>query len=449
MRSKTKNINIDSNNLILKVKNIATKLIVNNSKTQRKKLLKGGAQVKLYKDKKAAILEALISSKELVSLLKITTINKLLKKRYEYSINPEVDNNAQNIEDINAFIEGVESNFLNGGTDVAPDDSDVYDYELFIDFPNYTKYQISKEMIVFDIFKLFYDLLKLEDDEEEEEEEEEMSGGGMKGGGPAEDLEKLKETKYPYKKIVKYPDNFNTSTPDQKKISLEEMLKKSKIMKKLMRKDYVDNGKLPQIPVKRGKSKKPGNPEHLRVYKKKDIDDVLSTIFEKIEDDKYIREKDNQIYSFKKYFTIDKEEFKISLKGNINDNGLTISNTTLEDMNTELFNLREMYETIIRDGDNNIDSELYDDFVGEANAVFTTINGKIHDLYNKMDIDSRRQDDISGGAPTKYKSTGQVVYIVYKNKKYKRTIYTKEKGKTKYCKMNNEYILLSKCKIIV
>jgi len=54
-----------------------------------------------------------------------------------------------------------------------------------------------------------------------------------------------------------------------------------------------------------------------------------------------------------------------------------------------------------------------------------------------------------GGAPTKYKSTGQVVYIVYKNKKYKRTIYTKEKGKTKYCKMNNEYILLSKCKIIV
>ena len=58
-------------------------------------------------------------------------------------------------------------------------------------------------------------------------------------------------------------------------------------------------------------------------------------------------------------------------------------------------------------------------------------------------------DDVHGGAPTKYKSTGQVVYIVYKNKKYKRTIYTKEKGKTKYCKMNNEYILLSKCKIIV
>ena len=67
----------------------------------------------------------------------------------------------------------------------------------------------------------------------------------------------------------------------------------------------------------------------------------------------------------------------------------------------------------------------------------------------KEEEEEERGKGANGGAPTKYKSTGQVVYIVYKNKKYKRTIYTKEKGKTKYCKMNNEYILLSKCKIIV
>ena len=55
----------------------------------------------------------------------------------------------------------------------------------------------------------------------------------------------------------------------------------------------------------------------------------------------------------------------------------------------------------------------------------------------------------SGGRkPTKYKSTGQVVYILYKKRKYKRTIYVKDKRKTKYCKINNEYILLSKLKII-
>ena len=55
---------------------------------------------------------------------------------------------------------------------------------------------------------------------------------------------------------------------------------------------------------------------------------------------------------------------------------------------------------------------------------------------------------IRGGKPTKYKSTGVTVFILYKNKKYNRTIYVKEKGKTKYCKIKNEYILLSKLKVI-
>jgi len=56
---------------------------------------------------------------------------------------------------------------------------------------------------------------------------------------------------------------------------------------------------------------------------------------------------------------------------------------------------------------------------------------------------------LSGGkSAPKYKSTGKVVYILYKKKKYKRTIYVKDKRKTKYCKINNEYILLSKLKII-
>ena len=53
-----------------------------------------------------------------------------------------------------------------------------------------------------------------------------------------------------------------------------------------------------------------------------------------------------------------------------------------------------------------------------------------------------------GGNPTKYKSTGNTVFILYKKRKYKRTIYVKDKRRTKYCKINNEYILLSKLKII-
>jgi hypothetical protein len=54
----------------------------------------------------------------------------------------------------------------------------------------------------------------------------------------------------------------------------------------------------------------------------------------------------------------------------------------------------------------------------------------------------------NGGNTLKYKSTGIKVYILYKNKKYKRTIYMKDKRKAKYCKINGEYILLSKMKVI-
>ena len=60
-------------------------------------------------------------------------------------------------------------------------------------------------------------------------------------------------------------------------------------------------------------------------------------------------------------------------------------------------------------------------------------------------IEKREQ---KAGNPAKYKSTGQVVYIMYKNKKYKRVIYVKDKRNTRYCKINKEYILLSKLKVI-
>jgi hypothetical protein len=48
----------------------------------------------------------------------------------------------------------------------------------------------------------------------------------------------------------------------------------------------------------------------------------------------------------------------------------------------------------------------------------------------------------------KYKSTGEHVHIVYNNKKLKRCVYTKAKGRGKYCKINKIYILLSKLKLV-
>jgi hypothetical protein len=47
-----------------------------------------------------------------------------------------------------------------------------------------------------------------------------------------------------------------------------------------------------------------------------------------------------------------------------------------------------------------------------------------------------------------YKSTGKFVYILYKKKRIKRCVYVKAKGRCKYCKIDKEYILLSKLKVV-
>jgi hypothetical protein len=73
-------------------------------------------------------------------------------------------------------------------------------------------------------------------------------------------------------------------------------------------------------------------------------------------------------------------------------------------------------------------------------------------ILNDIKEEISKEEEISkkklGGKSIKYKSTGIPVYILYKNKKYNRTIYVKDKGNTKYCKIKNEYILLSKLKVI-
>ena len=69
---------------------------------------------------------------------------------------------------------------------------------------------------------------------------------------------------------------------------------------------------------------------------------------------------------------------------------------------------------------------------------------KIDAELTKLNINPR----VKGGKLAKYKSTGNKVYILYKKKKYIKTIYVKENTITKYCKINDKYYLLSKLKII-
>ena len=94
-----------------------------------------------------------------------------------------------------------------------------------------------------------------------------------------------------------------------------------------------------------------------------------------------------------------------------------------------------------------------DNKTGIENAI-----AKIEELNKRIDITIKEKIGIKlyntwkpkagGNPPTKYKSTGITVYILYEKKKYKRTVYTKDNRKTKYCKINNKYILLSKLNVI-
>ncbi len=79
------------------------------------------------------------------------------------------------------------------------------------------------------------------------------------------------------------------------------------------------------------------------------------------------------------------------------------------------------------------------DFQDAVESLESSIVSAKHSLFLPM----------SGGNPSaKYKSTGITVSILYEKKKYKRTVYTKDNRKTKYCKINNKYILLSKLNVI-
>jgi hypothetical protein len=94
------------------------------------------------------------------------------------------------------------------------------------------------------------------------------------------------------------------------------------------------------------------------------------------------------------------------------------------------------------------ESELKSVSESELKLILSNNLNYLSDLNQLLNNLKEPPSDKSGGKPVKYKSTGITVFILYKNKKYNRTIYVKDKGKTKYCKIKNEYILLSKLKVI-
>ena len=118
------------------------------------------------------------------------------------------------------------------------------------------------------------------------------------------------------------------------------------------------------------------------------------------------------------------------------DDQITAVQKLIDEFNSSYKNIDDFYK--IFDITINVTNLQDDDATRETSTELVVIEPK--------DDKSPKKD--GGGNPTKYKSTGQVVNIMYKKKKYKRTIFVKDKRKTKYCKINNEYILLSKLNVL-
>ena len=84
----------------------------------------------------------------------------------------------------------------------------------------------------------------------------------------------------------------------------------------------------------------------------------------------------------------------------------------------------------------------------EFRELEETLKDAINEIQEKINENKKDKKSGGGGKRIKYKSTGDEVVILYKNRECRKTIYVKEKTTTKYCKINNKYILLSKLNVI-
>jgi hypothetical protein len=117
----------------------------------------------------------------------------------------------------------------------------------------------------------------------------------------------------------------------------------------------------------------------------------------------------------------------------------------LQNSNDDLHNLHNLlnlsYFNILSSQQEHETHLIPPDVIGELYYT-TRINKR---LANEL----RKYTQVSqggGGKKTTYKLNGEKVVLLHKNKKVQRSIYVKGNGKTKYCIIDKEYVLLSKVK---
>ena len=390
-------------------------------------LIKGG---KLTPITRGYIIDFLKDIAPQVNKLKQELITKLL----EHLIGKDI------ITETNFFV-----NIININREFG---KDLYDYDINDDIQDQIgnlSEEIKEYIAILDIVKKYYILSRVKDDKEQDSMKEEINNN----------------------KFVPLPENI-----------LEALKKDNKELLKKLFEEYFEKKKIDKEETTSEDSSQTLIDILNRLKKEIDIYIMLFTLSDKLN----IQKSDNKIIFV---------DSNIILTANQN-NKLQDLNSLYELFYTNIFsefqNISNKYKSddimqykitegnrrsdIAQDLDtllklNETFKQIYNIRKDDIKNYLDIIDPERHKVSTTMEVESGLSPDLKalntgwdnslvspptsprrGGNPTKYKSTGQVVYIMYQNKKYKRVIYVKDKRNTRYCKINKEYILLSKLKVI-
>jgi hypothetical protein len=247
--------------------------------------------------------------------------------------------------------------------------------------------------------------------------------------------ESIKKQREEYAQVAKKEgeeDNINRSITDaETKLSkLKEVKEKIDALNvKLKAKNIVQ--------VEKEEKEKQKKEAEEKIKKRRDELDVAFKVLESIKNG-YATDKDKGIAQqkynaietnaneFITHFTASKNKLDLEIANLNNKKKETDNKKTLE---TEATKEKEAAETKFRE-------------------LEETLNNAIKEIQEQINENKKDKKSGGGGKRIKYKSTGNEVVIFHKNRECRKTIYVKEKTATKYCKINNKYILLSKLNVI-
>ena len=399
----------------------------------------------------------------------------------------EIDNFKKNQKNLQKFYKILDPSLEEKNT-INNSEKEIYEYELFTQsLKKYKECNIEKEITALNIFKLFYELTIMKEDQKDE-----MGGGGYRDefkytiengvsiGGPIEKVrmgEKIIDRITAYKKLLKEnKETINNIRTEFQGAGLVEKNKKGAKNEITAEIAYATDpaalnlgspssisetilGATENEALEASTKRNATTDSIMKELEKQTLKVKLTEQFENIKKlftnpdlkfDKAFVLKFGEKYFLKFETTTNGQAFIVSRNRKPDEIQILAKITeSIDNINTILIDITKEFNNLIeRDNTGlNIDKFIIDNTKNLENLI--NIIKTNYDILKKTKEWVKNNNlQQGGGNPVKYKSTGQVVHIMFQNKKYKRVIYVKEKRNTKYCKMNNEYILLSKLKVV-